>query len=560
MEKLKNLGINLKGRTSGTIKTKCPQCHETRRHKSDEPLSVNISEGLYNCHNCGWSGKVSNVEKKEYQKPEFVKSSLNDKTISWFKTRGISEQTLLEFNVTESMEYMPQEHKEMRCINFNYFREHELINIKFRDAKKNFKMVKDAELIFYNINSIIGSKECIICEGELDAMSFHEAGYKSVVSVPNGASKGNQKLEYLDNCWSYFEGMEKIIIATDGDEPGQMLKDELARRLGKDRCWIFQYPEGSKDANEILVEAGVEGLKLCFNWIKEFPLEGIITVRDCEDELDYIYEHGYPKGKTIGFHEFDRHITFRPGELTTVTGIPGSGKSEFIDQIIMNLSKLYGWKWGIFSAENQPAQIHVSKLSEKYIAKRFFSPDPMLKMSVAEKDKAKEFINNHFFFIEFKDENLTVESLITKAKQLTNRKGINGYVIDPYNYIEHKRPNGMSETEYISDFMTKLSRLAKTYELHIFLVAHPTKINKKDGVYEIPTLYNISGSAHFFNKTDNGFCVYRDFETNNVQVHIQKIRFKFIGKIGMVEFNYNKENGCYSESDLIIRQIEMYHN
>ena len=132
-------------------------------------------------------------------------------------------------------EWMPQTQREENCICFPYFKDGEMVNIKFRDARKSFKMVKDAELIFYNLSSISDKKFCIITEGEIDAMSVYEAGFGvpdvdaetgevketelskwGVVSVPNGASKGNQRLEYLYNCSDWFIGLHEIIIATDG--------------------------------------------------------------------------------------------------------------------------------------------------------------------------------------------------------------------------------------------------------------------------------------------------------------------------------------------------------
>lgn len=551
ISELEKLGINLKNRTSGQFQTTCPKCSHERKKKKSPCLSVNIDEGVYNCHHCGWTGNVMKLKsksEKQYKKPVEINSPVGEKALQWFSQRGISEKTISDLFVSETKEFMPQAGKEMTCICFKYYRGVDLVNIKYRDSAKNFKMVKDAELIFYNLNSIASQDYCIITEGEIDALSFHEAGFSSVVSVPNGASKGNQNLEYVDNCWEDFESIPKIIIATDGDYPGQLLREELARRFGKERCYIFQYPEGVKDANEILIELGVEGLQYCFERVIEYPIEGITKVEDMESDIDYLYEHGYPVGDKIGFGKLDEHISWRGGEMTIITGIPGSGKSEFIDQVMVLLAKNHGWKFGVWSAENQPSYLHFAKLAEKFIAKgSFYADHPNFKMTSDEIYKAKVFLNKHFIFINFTDENLTVDGIIAKAKELNKKYGIKGFLIDPYNYIEHKIPSGYTETQYISELLTKLSRTCKSLGIHILLVAHPTKIAKKDGVYDVPTLYNISGSAHFFNKTDNGMVVYRDFETNIVTVHIQKIRFKFIGKIGNVEFNYNKQNGTYHE-------------
>jgi twinkle protein len=551
ISKLYDLGIQLKGKTSGSIKTTCPQCSETRKNKSDKSLSVDISEGLYNCHNCGWSGstKETKMEKKNYTVPVVNNSGVSDKVLEWFKSRGISKSTVMRFKISESEEWMPQLDSKVKCINFNYFREDKLVNIKFRDAKKNFKLVKDAELIFYGLDLIKDSEEAVICEGEMDALSFYEAGVFNVISVPNGASKGTQKLDYLDNCWEYFQNKTKIILATDNDEPGRTLLEELARRLGKERCFLISYPEGCKDANDVLVKLGVEELKKVVYTASEYPLEGIKTVADFEDRVDDIYLNGYPKGQSIGYDQFDNLLTFRGGEFTTATGIPGSGKSEFIDQIMIRMSQFHSWKWGVFSAENQPEELHFAKIAEKYIGKSFYSNNREYQMTPEQVGKAKLFINEHFFFVNIEEKNLSLDGLIAKCRELVLRKGINGFLIDPWNYVEHKIPTGYTETQYISEALTKISRLAKLNDIHIIIVAHPTKIQKEKegGRYKVATLYDIAGSAHWFNKTDNGLSVYRDFETGVVDVHVQKVRFKFIGKIGMASFEWDRFTGRYTQ-------------
>ncbi len=548
IEKLQALGIDLKGRTSGTQKVVCPQCSDGRKNKRDKSLSVNIGEGVYNCHHCGWAGGVKTVEKmekKNYTIPEVNNTELTDNVLGWFLGRGISKATVMRFGISQSKTWMPQVEKEVTCINFNYFRAEKLVNVKFRDRDKNFKLVKDAELIFYGLDLIKDTKVALICEGEMDALSFYESGVYEAVSVPNGASKGNQKLEYLDNCYKYFEGKEKIILATDNDEAGLALREELARRLGKERCWIFQYPEDCKDANEILMKAGAETLKQCMKYVVEYPLEGITSVADIEDKINNLYQNGYPKGNKINLGT-DEFITWRPGELTGFTGIPGSGKSEFVDQVMVKMADLHEWKWAVFSAENQPEELHFAKLAEKFIGKSFYTQNVDYKMDLEQLHNAKKFINDKFFFVNIDEKNITLDGLLTKARELVLRKGINGFLIDPWNYVEHKIPQGYSETQYISEALTKMSRFSKVNNVHTIIVAHPTKIQKDtDGKYKVATLYDIAGSAHWFNKLDNGVSVYRDFESGIVDVHIQKVRFKFVGKIGRASFEWEKNTGRY---------------
>ena len=555
------LGIDLKGKQSGQVKTQCPKCSADRKNKKDPCLSVTFTspfEGVWNCHHCGYKGSLGGVkeQKKEYKVPEYINNPLPEKRMEWFRQRGISKSTLLRFKIGMSDKLSPKTGQAYQVLSFPYFRNDEVVNIKHRfdftkDGKpcKSFMMEEGAELIFYNLDSLKESSLCYIVEGEIDCLTMYEA-WPSVacVSVPNGASSGSSKLEYLDHCWQYFEDKTQIVIATDGDGPGLALRDELARRLGKERCFFLRYPEGCKDLNEVLVKHGKDVVQQVTESVCAFPIEGITEVGDINEEINNIYNNGYPTGDTVGFEQFDQHLSFRRGELTTVTGIPNSGKSEFVDELLHRLASKRGWRIGIFSAENPPV-LHFAKIAERHVGKRLHSTNSSYKMTEADLWQAKQFVANHYYFVSTKDITITLDYLLNKAKELVMQKGISAFLIDPWNYIDHARPNNLTETEYISQAYTKIANAAKSLDIHIFVVAHPTKLqkDKQTKKYEIPTLYSISGSAHFYNKTDNGITVYRHFDTNLVDVHIQKVRFKFIGKVGMVTFEYDWKTGRYNE-------------
>ncbi len=534
-------------------KTFCPKCHEGRRKQSERELSVDVTRGLFNCHHCEFKGSayVNDIPKKEYVKPQGRVQNVSDKAVEWFKARGISNNTLTRFKISEAMEYVPQVAKERNCILFNYFRKDELVNIKFRDGAKNFKMVKDAELIFYNLDAIENETECYITEGEIDTLSLYECGIYNAVSVPNGASKGNNRLEYLDNCIEYFDKMQKIFILTDGDEPGLALRDELCRRLGKERCWLVRYPENTKDANDVLRYAGKPGIEELIANAYQYPIEGIEQVDDIDSELMNLYHNGYPFGVGCGYLNFDQHITFRKSELTTITGSPGSGKSTFLNNIIVRLAAREKWRIAMFSPEKQPTEILSAELAEIFTGKRFYSSITEDKLSLTELADAKNFIRDHFWFMKIDEIDVTIDGILDKCKELVLRKGINCLVIDPWNYVEHKVPHGYTETQYISEELTKIKRFKDRYGVHIFLVAHPRKLNKnKEGKYDVPSLYDIAGSAHFFNKTDNGIVLQRDFEGETTNVFIQKIRWSFVGKLGDVCFQYHIPSKRFAERNM----------
>lgn len=517
----------------------CPVCQVGK--KTNASLSWNKEKEIGHCHKCDNTFfKEFIKQEKEFVKPEFKNNtSLSDKAVGWFRTRGISQFTLRDMKITEGLEWMPQKGKEVNTIQFNYFNDEELINTKFRTGDKNFKMVSGAELILYNLNAIKETEECIIVEGEMDALTLIECGFKHVVSVPNGANKKNNNLKYLDNCIEFFENKKKIIIATDNDIPGQKLRTELSARLGVEICYKIDFAE-LKDFNDVLVNKGKDEVISILSNAVAFPIDGVYSATDYINELTSLYENGMQKGLTID-NELDEFISFETQRLYTITGIPGHGKSEFLDFIIERLNIKHGIKTGYFTPENRPLQLHIAKMSEKIIGKSF-SKEWMKK---EEFEMAINHIKENFFYIEPKD-NFSLETILQKARHLVFTKGIKALIIDPYNKLEHNITPGQSETNYISKFLDVLINFAIRNNIMIFLVAHPTKIPKENKKFNVPTLYDIAGSAHFYNKTDFGICVYRDKETNIATVHIQKVKFKHLGTEGTCPFEYNVINGRYT--------------
>ena len=340
------LNIDVHGKSAGKIKTFCPNCRDNRGNKRDKSLSCNLDTGLFKCHYCQWSGIAKEFDKKEafmkkdYKRPIWRNNTeLSDKLVKWFDERSIRQETLNRMKIGEGIEFMPQAEKKMNAIQFNYFLNGELINAKYRTGNKLFKLVAGAELILWNIDAIKGQKECVITEGEIDALSYIQAGYEYAVSVPNGA---NQNLEYLDNyIEEYMDDKDIVYIAADTDNRGLILRDELIRRLGAEKCRIVTYGEDCKDANEHLVKYGGYSLLQTLKNAKEVKLDGVFQVSDFEESLDALFESGLQKGQTIGHDNFDRLCSFETKRILIATGVPGSGKALSIDTLIPTNK---GWK------------------------------------------------------------------------------------------------------------------------------------------------------------------------------------------------------------------------
>lgn len=550
-------------RTSGNVKVICPHCHDTRTNKHDRSLSCNLATGEFMCHYCEWHGvAVANTEedKKEwmerqswynvkpirnepkvYKKPiPRATNAMSDRALKWFQGRGISSATVSALKITEGMEWMPQKQCEFNTVQFNYYKNGELVNTKFRTGDKCFKLVSEAELLPYNIDAIKNTKECIITEGEMDALSFYECGRHDVVSVPNGA---NANLAYLDDYIDdYFDNKETIYIASDSDTKGVLLRDELLRRFGIERCKIVEYGEGCKDANEHLQKYGRESLLDCLKNAKEIKVDGVFSVCDFEQSLDALWTNGMQKGVTVGHSNLDNLISFETKRLCVVTGIPGSGKSEFIDEITERLNIRYGWRFAYFSPENAPLSYHASKLIEKFTGKKFSQKT----LPYNEYQQAKRRLESDFFFI-CPEDDFKLDTILEKAKYLVRKKGIKCLVIDPYNRLESEMGAHGSETQYVSALLDKLTMFAQRNDVLVVLMAHPTKMNQgKDGVIVVPTLYDIAGSANFYNKCDFGMVIHRDKAADAVEVRVSKVKFKWLGKTGTAYFKYDVTTGRYA--------------
>lgn len=523
----------------------CPLCSDDRKKKTIKCFSFNHNKQVGRCNHCNETLVVKREYevKKEYKKPVWKnRTELSDNVIKWFEGRGLTQETIRHFKISEGPEWMPQIEKEVNTIQFPYFRNNEIVNIKWRDGKKNFKVSAGSELIFFNLDSIRDTEEVIICEGELDCLAIHQAGYKYVVSVPNGATLGKINLDYLDNCIEYFHNKTSILLATDNDTTGRNLQDQLSERLGKERCYKVTFKD-CKDANDCLKKYGIQGIIESIADKKEYPLEGVSTIQDYSDDINDMYERGLPKGARTNLKNLNKLITFHKGYITTITGIPNQGKTSALDQIVLDLSLTANWKGAFYSPENKPTSLHISNLAKKLIGRPWWGDN---RISRQEIELVKSYLNERFFFIK-PEQDFTLDSILNHTRRLVMSKGIDFLVIDAWNRLEHKYTN--DENRYIGESLDKLSNFCEYYNIHLFLVAHPRKMLKKKGSdkYEVPNLYDISGSANFFNKTDNGICIYRDYEDDISRWFVQKVKFAHWGSTGYCEFKYEVGTGRFNE-------------
>jgi len=282
---------------------------------------------------------------------------------------------------------------------------------------------------------------------------------------------------------------------------------------------------------------------------KQLPM--LIDPSDQVEEMSDLWQKGLPPGDSTGWPSLDSHYTIVPGQFTVLTGWPGAGKSEFLDAVLVNLAR-QKWKFVIFSAENLPISLHISKLLEKVIGQPF-GKGPTERMTEEQVIDYTNKLSRAFRFIHAPMGGVSAAMILETAQQYLDtlpagtKKGV---VIDPWNELEHWRPPGLSETEYVSQTLSLVRNWARDNATHVFIVAHPQKMRREEGKLPITRPDMISGSQHWWNKSDCAISVYRDPEnpdSQEVDIYVQKVRFKNVGRPGLVTLLYDRITGKYRE-------------
>ena len=535
--RVKELGITL----TKSGKQICPKCSAERKNKTDKCLSVTYGNEalLYCCHHCGWTGAIPYYERKgqkHYTRPDGFKNRENlNPLIAYFKKRGISEETLKKYNIG---------YDEEGYIVFPYYKDGVLVNVKKRknlgNGKKEFIQTKDSEKTFFGIDFVKGQKELIVVEGEMDVLALAEQGIYAV-SVPQGGS--DSKLECLANCSNDFlKSFEWFVIAVDNDKVGSGLKENLIARFPRDKCKIVNWNQ-YKDANEALM-AG-EDLHKFINNARYLQTDGIYSFSD-SDVWDELYTELYNKDKEnsykTGWTEFDKLVNIRTGYLMVVTGYPSRGKSYFVKNMLMNLSKRYGMKHLMASFEDTKGSLYTS-LYELYTGKTKYKTDYENGQNAVEQvlgSKEYDFICEHFKGFQ-NDRQWDIDSIITRTEIEIMKHGIKTLVIDPYNRLKNDYKD--REDKYIGTILSKLCMLAKKHNILVIFVAHPTKPDSE----QPPTMYSISGGGDWYNMADYGIIVHRERKEDGKlddypQIEVQKVKNFLLGdpKGGKVILKFNK--------------------
>jgi twinkle protein len=398
----------------------------------------------------------------------------------------------------------------------------------------------------------------IITEGELDAVAAIQAGFPRTISVPDGAPPpGDRDKETLDEGSKYAwlrdilpllhkDRVSEIILAADGDDNGAALLQDLSILLGRYRCKFLTYPksrkgrgrERCKDLNEVLEDYGAKGVVETVGRAQWLRVDGVYRMGELPPlPPSVIYE---PRHQL-----FRQHFKCRLGDFSVITGTPGFGKTSFANDLFCGIAHDHNLVIAWASFEQEPQRDHRRNLRSWFTGRR------EVDLTEGERAAADRWIETqHLFLIPNEDEDATLDWLLEKMELAVARYGARIVIIDPWNEIEHCRRRDETETEYIGRAIRTLKRFAKAFRVHICVIAHPTKSAKDaDGNYRMPTLYDIAGSANFYNKADLGVIVHRKSEDDTV-IKVQKSRYhEIIGRPGEVVMQFSKDERRFIETE-----------
>lgn len=471
---------------------------------------------------------------------------LSTRHLEILEARGLDAETLALHGVVTS-----NKHRDGDWIEIPYVQNGKIVNHKYRTitGQKQFHQDQNAVKCFWNYDCIEAPENqelpLIVTEGEMDALIALQCGFNRVVSVPDGAPASSlaldsEKYSYLP--YGLLKGIKEVILAVDSDGPGIHLMNDLAVRIGKVRCKWVKYPRGCKDLNEAFLAYGSKGVVESIARAQWCDVDGVYHLSDLPPVMPR-------ESFSLQIPAFDKHYNIRVGDFCVVAGIPGHGKTSFLTEIACRMALQYGWRACFASFEQEPQIDFARNLRTYFNMKKvkYQSPD-----EIAQADK---WIHEKFIFIHPKDDDdVTLEWTLERCAAAVIRHGCRLIVIDPWNEMDHMRPPDMTLTEYTGFAIKQFKKFAKKYQVHLIVAAHPAKPKRnQDGEYPVPSLYDISDSAHWANKADVGIIVYRDAGKGERSTTIKVAKSRYHDQIGIpgeVDFIFDPETNHYTCVDM----------
>jgi twinkle protein len=470
--------------------------------------------------------------------------SMAEKTMGLTRRHGdLLEARGLDIELLEALGVSSSEKLGPDTIKIPYYRGDRIVGVKYRtiSGEKKFTQEPGSAQILYNINCLsdqtLDHMPVVITEGEIDCWSALQAGFPRVVSVPAGApsvqvaDRASAKYEFLSGLPELAE-KSSYILAVDSDDPGSALRSDMSLRLDPQRCKWVRYPKGCKDLNDALQSFGEAGVVQSIHraqWMvgNVYRMTDIPPMAPAEPHIS-------------GFPGLSEHYRLRLGDFCVVSGVPGMGKTTFVNDLVCRMVMRHHWPACFASFEQIP------QIDQRRALRTWFGGGLAKDLDAETLARADRWIDENFsFVVPGEDSYPTVPWVLDRFAASALRHGTRLFVLDPWNELEHDRPNGISLTEHVGTALRDMKAFARKYEAHLIVVAHPAKLKRENGQYPMPTLYDISDSAHWANKADIGIIVHRKSDDETI-IKIAKSRYHDqIGKPGDVSVKYIWERATY---------------
>lgn len=471
--------------------------------------------------------------------------------VQWLEARGISASLAAKFGLfTAEVLFPPTEEGsekwvKAKAVAVPYLRGSQEINHKYRRTTvKQHVMDKGAELALWNEDALdrAAGGTWVVTEGEWDGLLAEDRGW-AASSVPNGAPDkasddpaNAKRYEYLWKVKDKIAKVERIILAVDGDSAGVALRADLIALFGPVKTCFLEYPEGCKDLTDVYIREGSEALSALLNNAKPVPIGGLHVLSDFPTMPDLQLE------PILNVQSFDEMFGLVEGTWTPITGYPGHGKSSLTLKLIANLIAS-GKHVTVGSFETMPKPILERRILAAMCERNEHDP------SIWANYQARHLMEERLAIIANtpdEDHEMSLNELLDLCDAAHARFNTDLCVIDPWNEVEHKRNRDESETDYTGRGIRLMKRFCHRTRVPMWVVAHPKKPSTDGHPKHPPSLYDISGSANWYNKADYGLVVHRpDLTDNLIEVQNTKVRMGLPGKIGRVTMCWNFELSRY---------------
>lgn len=473
--------------------------------------------------------------------------------------RKLSRQTLAQLRVGSATDWFPDAEKKLPSIRFKY-RE----GYKARSyPDKYFVSGKGFKLSFWNLDAVLNGPldTVFITEGEFDACALVEAGIPPdrVLSVPNGANEKRDQDIPADEVLGYqyvkealAEGLaraKKFVWCGDSDGAGAVLRADMVKLLGAARFHFVNWPEGCKDANDVLKTDGPEFLHdLVCHGSLPWPVKGLYVLSDLPEPPPLIKWYPFQplsSNDVIYPPDWKEKLALAPTTLSVASGHPGMGKTQCWNYLWYRIVRQYDQRACLASFETG-IKPHVRRQ-----IRTLYSGKLEKDMSDAEKSQADRWINDHYLFMVHPDQTPDLKWFLEMAEVAVIRHGVRIFVLDPWNRMESQAAPGEHKSDYVLRCLRTMAIFCKDFNCHVQIIAHPSKMDSsRRGT--APLLEDISDSKSWDTVVDSGFVIHRPsiYEGANrkteVDFHYRKSRFaEELGYPCVLKMKLNLSNGCY---------------